>query len=69
VCSNKDLENDILDKRFMNISAEMAIRSIVGWKNKYQWQEMGINMIEYKEKCERMIGKYESEVETRLDDC
>jgi hypothetical protein len=50
-----------LGKMFVNIDADKGIRGIVGHK------EIGINMIEWKKKCERMIQKHGSEVEVCLD--
>jgi hypothetical protein len=44
--ATKMFRNEILDKMFMNIDADMGIRRIVGQKNKEQYQEIGINMAE-----------------------
>jgi hypothetical protein len=35
---------------FTNIDAKSSIRKIVEWKNKEQWQKIGIYMIKYNEK-------------------
>jgi hypothetical protein len=52
----------MLDMRFRNIDAEIGVKT-VGFKNKEQWQKVGICMIKCKEKCERMVRKPEREVE------
>jgi hypothetical protein len=47
---------------FRSINAEIDIRGIVGCKNKEQWQQIGMYVIRYKEKWEKMVRENESEV-------
>jgi hypothetical protein len=53
-------------KRFWNANTEISIRRIVCRKDKEQWQKIGIYMIKYKDKLERMVRKNESEVQINL---
>jgi hypothetical protein len=61
------LEGPDLDKRFRNIDAEIGIMTIAGFKNKDQWQKIGIYVIKHKEKRERILRENHGEVETNLD--
>jgi hypothetical protein len=53
---------------FRNADAEIGIRRLVRCKSKEEWQKIGLCMIKYKEKWERMVRKSENELEISLDE-
>jgi hypothetical protein len=57
----------ILVERFSNINAGSYIRT-AGRKNKEHWQNVGLYMIKYNEKWERVVIKKESGAEINPDD-
>jgi hypothetical protein len=55
--------DDILDKEFRNITAEVGIWKILGRKNKGHWRKLGMFMVKYIEKLDGIMRKNESEEE------
>jgi hypothetical protein len=55
-------KDQILAKKFRNVYSETGIRSMVKFKNKEQWQMIGMYVTKREEIWERMIRKSESEV-------
>jgi hypothetical protein len=67
-CEGTKISRDqILNKRFRGIGTEIAIR-IVGCRSKDQWQKIGMYMIKYEDKWERILRKNETEAELNLDE-
>jgi hypothetical protein len=60
--------DEILIKRFRNIDAGIGIRRTVGCKNKEHWHKICVYMIKYDEKWEKVVRKYEREVEINSED-
>jgi hypothetical protein len=58
----KDFRDDIFNKRFRCINAEIIIRRGVCFKNKDQSQKIGIYVITYKEKWVRINKESEREI-------